>query len=289
MTAPAIVSGLSQIADRYDVVLCDVWGVIHNGRESFPDACAALTWFQQTRGPVVLISNSPRPSSDVVHQLRGLGVPDSAWSGFVTSGDATRDELTKRAPGPAWGVGPARDGPLYEGTGVELCETPEEAAFVSCTGPFDDEKDTPEDYRERFEICVSRGLSMVCANPDRVVQRGNKLIYCAGALADLYEELGGAVAMCGKPYAPIYASTLAEAARLSGKTLDTSRVLAIGDGIPTDVKGANAQGLDVLFVASGIHGKEASDHEGRLDPERVEALLRLGEASARWATADLLW
>ncbi|HWE45506.1 MAG TPA: TIGR01459 family HAD-type hydrolase [Caulobacteraceae bacterium] len=289
MTAPAIVSGLSEIADRYDVVLCDVWGVIHNGRESFPDACAALTTFQQKRGPVVLISNSPRPSSDVVHQLRGLKVPDGAWSGFVTSGDATREELARLAPGPAWGVGPARDGPLYEGTGVELCETPEEAAFVSCTGPFDDDKDTPEDYRERFEICVQRGLSMVCANPDRVVQRGNKLIYCAGALADLYEELGGAVAMCGKPFAPIYASTLAGAARLHGKPLDMARVLAIGDGIPTDVKGANNQGLDVLFVASGIHGKETADHEGRLDPERVEALLRLGEAHARWAMADLVW
>ena len=289
MTATAIVSGLSEIADRYDVVLCDVWGVIHNGRESFPDACAALTTFQQTRGPVVLISNSPRPSSDVVHQLRGLGVPDSAWSAFVTSGDATRDELAKRAPGRAWGVGPARDGPLYEGTGVELCETPEEAAFVSCTGPFDDEKDTPEDYRERFELCVQRGLPMVCANPDRVVQRGNKLIYCAGALADLYEELGGEVFMCGKPYAPIYASTLAAAQRLAGKPLDRARLLAIGDGIPTDVKGGNGQGLDVLFVASGIHGKEAADHEGRLDPERVEALLRLGEASARWAIGDLAW
>jgi ribonucleotide monophosphatase NagD (HAD superfamily) len=129
----------------------------------------------------------------------------------------------------------------------------------------------------------------VCANPDRVVQRGNKLIYCAGALADLYEELGGDVAMCGKPYAPIYASTLAGAERLHGKPLDMGRVLAIGDGIPTDVLGANRQGLDVLFVASGIHGKEAADHEGHLDPERVEALLRLGEASARWASADLVW
>jgi HAD superfamily hydrolase (TIGR01459 family) len=289
MTAPAIVSGLSEIADRYDVVLCDVWGVIHNGRESFPAACAALERFQKARGPVVLISNSPRPSSDVVHQLRALGVPDSCWSGFVTSGDATRELIAKLAPGPAWGVGPARDGPLYEGTGVELCETPEEAVFVSCTGPFDDEKDTPEDYRERFETCVARKLTMICANPDRVVQRGSKLIYCAGSLADLYEELGGEVVMCGKPYAPIYASTLAGAAQVRGKPLDTARVLAIGDGIPTDILGANRQGLDVLFVASGIHRKDAADHDGKLDPERVEALLRLGEAHATWATFDLAW
>ncbi len=289
MTAPAIISGLAEIADQYDVILSDVWGVIHNGREAFPAACSALERFQSERGPVVLISNSPRPSSDVVHQLRGLKVPDTAWSGFVTSGDATREELKRRAPGPAWGVGPARDGPLYEGTGVELCETPEEAAFVSCTGPFDDEKDTPEDYRERFELCVKRGLAMVCANPDRVVQRGSKLIYCAGALADLYEELGGTVAMCGKPYAPIYAATLAEAEKRLGRPLDLTRVLAIGDGIPTDILGANRQKLDVLFVANGIHGKEAADHEGRLDPERIDALLTLGEAHARWATGDLVW
>jgi HAD superfamily hydrolase (TIGR01459 family) len=186
-------------------------------------------------------------------------------------------------------VGPARDGPLYEGTGVDLCETPEEASFVSCTGPFDDEKDTPEDYRERFELCVARGLSMVCANPDRVVQRGSKLIYCAGALADLYASLGGEVAMCGKPYEPIYAATIAEAIRLRGGMLDLQRVLCVGDGIPTDLLGANRQNLDVLFVANGIHGKEAADDQGRLDPERIEALLTLGEAKSRWATGDLTW
>src|SRR5262249_38899061 len=160
---------------------------------------------QKERGPVVLISNSPRPSSDVVHQLRALGVPDTCWSGFVTSGDATRELIAKRAPGPAWGLRPPRDGPLYEGSAVELCETPEGALSVRCTAAFDDEKDTPEDYRERFETWVARKLTMICANPDRVVQGGSKLISCAGSLADLYEELGGEVVMCGKPYAPIYA------------------------------------------------------------------------------------
>jgi HAD superfamily hydrolase (TIGR01459 family) len=289
MTAPAILDRFGPIADRYDVLLCDVWGVIHNGRENFPEACQALVRFRQERGPVVLISNSPRPSKDVVHQLRALGVPDDAWSGFVTSGDATRDALAERAPGPAWAVGPARDAPLYEGTGVEYAETPEEAAFVSCTGPFDDEKDTPEDYRERFESCVSRDLEMVCANPDRVVQRGDKLIYCAGALADLYAELGGRVTMAGKPFSPIYQSALSGAATLLGRPLDTQRVLAVGDGIPTDVLGANNQGLPVLFVAAGIHGRESEDAAGRLDPAKVEALLAGAEVKADWAIRDLIW
>ncbi len=287
--APVPIAGLSAIADRYDVLLCDVWGVIHNGRESFPEACEALTRFRETRGPVVLISNSPRPSKDVTHQLAALGVPEQAWSGFVTSGDATRDELSARAPGPAWAVGPTRDAPLYEGTGVGFAETPEEATFVSCTGPFDDDKDTPEDYRERFETCVKLGLDMVCANPDRVVQRGSKLIYCAGALADLYMELGGQTVMAGKPYAPIYMSALSGAAALLGRPLDMSRVLAIGDGIPTDILGANIQGLPVLFVAAGIHGEECSDETGALDPARVEALLSGASVKADWALKDLTW
>jgi HAD superfamily hydrolase (TIGR01459 family) len=287
--APIVLDRFEPIADRYDVLLCDVWGVIHNGRESFPAACAALVEFRKTRGPVVLISNSPRPSKDVVHQLRALGVPDEAWSGFVTSGDATRDALAERAPGPAWAVGPARDAPLYEGTGVEYAETPEEAAFVSCTGPFDDEKDTPEDYRERFEICVARDLEMVCANPDRVVQRGDKLIYCAGALADLYAELGGRVSMAGKPFSPIYQSALSGAATLLGRPLDTARVLAVGDGIPTDVLGANNQGLPVLFVAAGIHGQESAGADGQLDPAKVEALLSNAQVKADWAIRDLVW
>ena len=184
------ISGLSRIADRYDIVLCDVWGVIHNGRESFPAACDALAVFQAERGPVVLISNAPRPSAAVHDQLRMLGVPDAAWSGFVTSGDATRALLAARAPGPVWKLGPDRDDPLYAGLDLEFSGL-EAAAFICCTGPFDDLTETPEDYRERFEAAAARRLAFICANPDRVVQRGDQLIYCAGALADLYARLGG--------------------------------------------------------------------------------------------------
>jgi HAD superfamily hydrolase (TIGR01459 family) len=238
---------------------------------------------------VVLVSNSPRPSQDVVLQLRHLQVPDAAWSAFVTSGDATRNALIERAPGPAWAVGPARDGPLYEGMGMELVETPEEAAFVSCTGPFDDETDVPEDYLGRFQTCVAAGLDMICANPDKVVQRGDKLIYCAGALADLYAELGGTVIMAGKPHPMIYDLARTAAAQLLDRPLDPKRILAIGDGIPTDVLGANREELDVLFVAAGIHARDAEDKQGRLDPERTAALLRQYDASAGYVMRDLVW
>ncbi len=287
MSTPQTPQGLSDLIDHYDVLLSDVWGVIHNGRESFPAACAALARWRAERGPVILISNSPRPSADVVAQLDALGVPREAWSAFVTSGDATRLLLAERAPGPAWRLGPDRDAPLYEGLGLSF-ESLEKAAFIACTGPIDDETEGPGDYQDRFEGAAARGLEMVCANPDIVVQRGDKLIYCGGALAQLYETLGGKVVMAGKPHAPIYELCVAEAERLSGGPVERSRMLCIGDGVATDVKGANAQGLDVLFIAAGIHGGETITPEG-LDAAAVESLLRQEGAQARWAMADLAW
>jgi HAD superfamily hydrolase (TIGR01459 family) len=283
-----LIDGLSDIADRYDVLLCDVWGVIHNGREAFRGPCAALARWRAERGPVVLISNSPRPASDVAHQLDALGVPRAAWSAFVTSGDATRALLLERAPGPAWRIGPERDAPLYAGLGLRFAD-PEEAAFIAVTGPNDDEVETPEDYRAHLTQAASRRLPMICANPDIVVQRGDKLIYCGGALAQLYQAIGGEAVMAGKPHAPIYELSLAETERLMDRPVDPARVLAIGDGVVTDVKGANAMGLDVLFIAAGIHGDAAMGADGRLDPAKVEAMLSAEGASAAYAMADLAW
>jgi HAD superfamily hydrolase (TIGR01459 family) len=287
MTAPALPSGLSQLSDRYDVLLCDVWGVIHNGREAFPAACAALARWRAEHGPVVLISNSPRPNQGVIDQLDELGAPRAAWSDIATSGDATRALLAERAPGPAWMLGPDRDAPLYEGLGLNFT-SPDRARFIACTGPFDDEVETPADYRERFEAAAARDLEMICANPDIVVQRGAKLIYCGGALARLYEDLGGRVRMAGKPHKPIYDLALAKAEALAGRPIPRERVLCLGDGIATDVLGANAQGLDVLFVANGIHGAETVG-AGGLDASAVERLLAKDGARADYAMADLTW
>lgn len=272
------ISGLSRIADRYDVLLCDVWGVIHNGRESFPAACDALSIFQADRGPVVLISNAPRPAAAVYDQLRMLGVPDAAWSGFVTSGDATRGLLQRYAPGPVFALGPERDAPLYEDLDLAFAGL-EEAKVICCTGPFDDTTETPEDYRERLTYAAGKALPMICANPDKVVQRGDALIYCAGALADLYAELGGEVLMAGKPYAATYERALFEAERLRGQPIDKARVLCIGDGMGTDVKGANNQGLDCLYISSGIHAAEGD----------TEDLLARAGVHAEWSLAGLVW
>ncbi|MES2896228.1 MAG: TIGR01459 family HAD-type hydrolase [Pseudomonadota bacterium] len=287
MTAPKLISGLAELSDRYDVLLSDVWGVIHNGRESFPDACAALVKWRAERGPVILISNAPRPSSAVHEQLDQLGVPREAWSAFVSSGDATRLMLGARAPGPAWAIGPDRDAPLYEGLDLTFAG-PDEAVFISCTGPYDDEVEGPDDYEARFKATIARGLPMICANPDIVVQRGDRLIYCGGALAQRYAELGGEVIMAGKPFAPIYGLCLAEAEVILGRAVDHSRVLCIGDAVATDAKGANDQGLDVLFIASGIHGAETIGPDG-LDAQAVGSLLAKDGARASYAIADLAW
>ncbi|MDB5446306.1 MAG: putative sugar phosphatase of the superfamily [Phenylobacterium sp.] len=287
MSLPDRPAGLAEIAARYDVLLCDVWGVVHNGRESFPAACAAMARFKAERGPVILISNAPRPCGPLVEQLDGLGVPREAWSCVVTSGDATRKLLAARTPGPVWKLGPDRDWPLYAGIPLQEADLAH-AAFICCTGPFDDENDEPEDYRERFLGAVARGLEMICANPDIVVQRGDRLIYCGGALAQLYESLGGRVLMAGKPYPAIYDLALSEAAELLVRPPERARVLCVGDGLPTDIRGANAQALDALFIASGIHAGETLGPDG-LNLTAVADLMRQEGLSARWAMADLVW
>ncbi len=249
MTQPHALPGLSAVAADYDILLCDVWGVIHNGRESWPEACNALTRFNEEGGHVVLISNSPRPALDVIAQLDGLGVPRSSWKAFVTSGDATRAELARRAPGPALIIGPARD-------------------VVPATGSAAPNPDA-----------VPGGEPVVVVGLGRF----------GGALADVYESLGGRVTMAGKPYGPIYALSLIEAERLMGKAVDRSRVLCIGDGVITDVLGANQQALDCLFIAQGIHGDAARGEDGLIDPARAAALLTPETAYARYAALDLKW
>ncbi len=285
MPSPQLIEGLSAIADGYDAVLCDVWGVIHNGVAAFPAACEALARFGAQHGPVVLISNAPRPGADIVPQLDALGVPRVAWSGLVTSGDATRAMLADRVGRPVWAIGPERDAPLYAGLDLAFAG-PEDAAYLCCTGLIDDEHETAADYAAPLTVAVHRGLTMICANPDRVVQRGDRLIPCAGALADLYESLGGAVLMAGKPHAPIYALALGEAERLAGRPLDRARVLCIGDGVQTDVAGAAAQALDCLFVADGIHAADLTA-DGRLSAERAEAFLTAAGTTAKWLTGSL--
>lgn len=289
MAPPALPSGLSELARSYDAVLCDVWGVIHNGRDAFPEACAALIRFRREQGPVVLISNAPRPSRVLYGQLAGVGVPSDAWSAFVTSGDATRALLEERAPGPVWKLGPERDDPLYEGLGLEFADRIEDAAFICATGPFDEETESAEDYRSRLEIARARDLELICANPDRMVQKGDRLVLCAGAIADLYQGMGGRVLMAGKPHAPIYRRAMRELEAQLGRAPDPARVLCIGDGVGTDVLGAHRQGLDCLFLWGGVHAADLTRGEEAASAEHAAAFLAEHEVLAKYAMPALVW
>lgn len=273
------ISALSDISGRYDVILCDVWGVVHNGVAAFSEASEALMAARRRGVTVVLLTNSPRPNPGVLTQLRGLGVPDEAHDRIVTSGDVTR-ALIAAAARRIFFIGADRDLPLVNGLDVELVGA-DAAETIVCSGFFDDETETPEDYRATLSGLAARKVPFICANPDLVVERGDRLIPCAGALAALYRELGGETAIAGKPYPAIYRAALSEAKALRG-SLDPRRVICIGDGMPTDVKGAQDFGLDLLYISGGIHAGDYTA-DGRIDERKLKAfLVREGATPTAW-------
>ena len=293
MTAPLLTDHFAMLAPNYDAVLSDVWGVVHNGVVATPEACEALTRFREMGRTVVLISNAPRPGAQVRKFLDHLKVPHSAYDAIVTSGDVTRDVVAKRAGQKFYLIGPERDHTIFTGLDIPPFSTPEDAEYVVCTGLFDDERETADDYRERLVQLRARNLFMLCANPDGVVERGDKLVYCAGALADAYAELGGEVYYAGKPYRTLYDLALAETEKarvargLTG-TPPLKRVLAIGDSVRTDLKGANDLGADCLFVTAGIHAEELGSRE---DPD-LAALGTIFAAAGQMpkaVTRKLVW
>ena len=280
---PRPIAGFREIAEGYDAALVDIWGVIHNGVEPYHAAVEACRRFRAERGPVVLLSNSPRRSVDIPAQFAQVGVQEDCYDGIVTSGDATRAVLAARAPGPALAIGPERDRGIY--AGLDLTFAPlEEAAFISCTGLYDDATEGPEDYAALLRAARARNLDMVCANPDIIVERGGQRIYCAGAIAQAYEECGGNVILCGKPHAPIYELARAELARLK-PGLD--RIIAVGDGPGTDVRGAAGQGLDCFFISRGAFAQEIDAAGGGGDA--VASVLASYETSAAFAAPALAW
>ena len=272
------ISNFSEITAHYDVVLSDVWGVVHNGIDAFPAACKALVDARAAGVTVVLITNSPRPSPGVISQLRLLGVPDEAYDRIVTSGDVTR-HLIAEGPKKVFLLGPERDMPLLDGLDVQVVGQDEADAIV-CTGFFDDEKEVPEDYHDMLVAFQKRDVPFICANPDLVVERGHRIIPCAGAIAAYYEELGGSSRIAGKPHYPIYDEALASARELRGE-FARDRVIAIGDGMPTDVRGAISQGLDLLYISAGIHVNEYTIN-GAIDEAVMNAWLKREGASPRW-------
>jgi len=273
---------MQDLSDRYPVWLCDVWGVVHDGVESFPPALDALRRHRRNGGVVILVTNAPRRRGDIAQQLGELHVDETCYDTVVTSGDATRELVSRHAGGNVFHLGPERDTALIAGLDVGFGPL-ERADAVLCTGLFDDTVESPDDYRDLLARIRARDLNFICANPDRIVRRGSALIYCAGALAERYAVIGGRVVMAGKPHPPIYELARVEAGKHLGKLPDKSQMLAVGDGPETDIAGAAAFGIDALLIAGGISHGHAPDELAKAVGERIPG------ARIVSALAELKW
>lgn len=262
-----VLTTIAPLAADTDAWLVDIWGVMHDGVRPYQAAVAACRTFRHRGGTVLLLSNAPRPAPSVVQQLRRIGVADDAYCAVLSSGDAARAMIADLRGRGVLHIGPERDLPIFEGLGVELVALDAAAAIV-CTGLRDDETETPGDYTGELSKALRRGLPMICANPDLKVERAGKLVWCAGGIAAAYQAMGGDVRYAGKPHAPIYAQARDMIARLRGADVGNARLLAIGDGIKTDIAGALDAGIRAVFVASGVHVADA----GAIDAATLDAL-----------------
>jgi HAD superfamily hydrolase (TIGR01459 family) len=287
VTTPPLTAHFATLAPRYDVLLCDVWGVVHNGVAATEESCAALIRFRSQGSTVVLITNAPRPGDFVQAFIDALKVPREAYDGIVSSGDVTRSLVAARAGQRVFHVGPERDLPIFEGLDVEIAPI-ERADFAVCSGLYDDTRETPQDYAKLIDEMHARKLAMICANPDVVVERGDHLVYCAGAIADLYAHSGGHVIYAGKPYRPIYEQAIARAQGLRGRAVDHARVMAIGDSVRTDLKGAADFNIDSLFVTAGIHAQELGGRD-EPDPTALHNFLAAAGVSPTAVMRRLEW
>ncbi len=279
-----VLSGVSAVIDQYELCLCDIWGVVHNGVRPFATACDALARMRAGGVTVVLVSNAPRPRSEIAIQLGKLGVPGDAFDAIVTSGDVARDLIAHRAGQPLYHLGPPRDLPLMAGLDAPRVEAAE-AHYVLCTGLFDDETETAESYTEQLADFAHRGLTLICANPDLVVDRGGRIVPCAGSLAVAYEKLGGKAIYAGKPHAPIYDLAIRLGQELRGETIAKPRILAIGDAIRTDIAGAAQYGLASLMCVAGIHAEEMAG----LSEEALEGWFGRQSHRPNYAMPHLAW
>ncbi|HZO44258.1 MAG TPA: TIGR01459 family HAD-type hydrolase [Xanthobacteraceae bacterium] len=280
-------SHFATVAPDYDVLLSDVWGVVHNGVAATPNACDALRQFRERGGTVVLITNAPRPGEFVQKFIDGLHVPRDSYDAIVSSGDVTRALIIERAGERVAHIGPARDIPIFEGLDAAVVPV-ESADYVVCSGLYDDTTEGPDDYDDVIATMLARKLPMICANPDIVVERGEHLVYCAGAIADRYAAKGGDVTYAGKPYRPIYDQAMAAARKARGRDTAHNRVLAIGDSVRTDLKGSVAFGIDCLFVTAGIHAEELG---GRHTPDAtaINAMFKDAQVAPKFVMQQLVW
>ena len=272
-----IINSLAEISERYDALFCDLWGCVHDGLRAFPAAVEALRAFKAQGGTVVLVTNAPRPRASVAKQLDRLGVPADCWDVIATSGDSARAAMFEGVVGQkVWHIGEPHDAPFFEK--MKLLENPVEiekveldaAEGIVCTGPFDPMAD-PAVMRPQFLLAKTKGLKLLCANPDIVVDRGETREWCAGALAQLYTEMGGESLYFGKPHPPIYDLARRRLQQI-GRPVPDERILAVGDGIATDVLGGMGENLDTLFISGGL-AREETGTTDQPDPAKLAQFL----------------
>jgi HAD superfamily hydrolase (TIGR01459 family) len=287
-SVPPVLSHAGPLLERYCVIFCDVWGVVHNGVAAFEDACRALEKFRANGGTVILVSNAPVPKQRVADMLESRHVPQSAWDDIVSSGDIALAHVEMRGFTRLYCIGPRdRDQALFGALKARSVPLPEAEAII-CTGLNDDRREKPDDYRGLLEEALTLRLPFVCANPDLVVDVGGTLLYCAGAIADLYAHMGGAVYWAGKPHLNSYETAHARAEALRDENVPRDKILVIGDSLRTDMKGAETFGANALFIASGIHRHETMDGIS-LSAKGVADLFVPGSPPAIGAMAKLRW
>lgn len=278
-----IIEKLASISQNYDALFVDLWGCLHNGIEPFVDAVEAL---REYNGTVLLLTNSPRPNTGVAPQLEQIGVPAEIYDGIVSSGDSAQFAMASGVVGrKVHHLGPERDLGFFEGIDVERVPL-EQAEGIVCTGLFDDRSETPDDYRLTILTGVNSGLKLLCANPDIAVDVGNQRIYCAGAIAQAYSEAGGESLYFGKPHPPIYQLAFKRLREIAGHTIEPERILCIGDGINTDIRGGMAENLDTLFITGGLAASEIS-HEDGPDAAELERFLKSHQLSPTYVIGHL--
>jgi len=288
-----IIPSLAAVGRAYDAVYCDLWGCLHDGTRAYPEAVAALQAYRARGGAVVLLTNSPRPAVDVARQVDRLGAPRDCYDVIVSSGDAAQAAMAAGQFGRrVFHIGPPRDESFFrhpDGTPIDVERVPlEEAQGIVCTGLFDDRTETPEDYRAILLCGRTRGLKLLCANPDIVVDAGDTRLYCAGAIAAAYSAGGGRSYYFGKPHPPIYALARDRLAAERGLEPAAEDILCIGDGIATDIEGAMGEGLDAVFIAGGLAAADTgTTAETGPDPERLEEFLAAARMAPRYAMGRL--
>ena len=286
--APPILDRAGEVLSRYDVLFCDVWGVVHNGITAFEGACAALKRFRAEGGTVILVSNAPVPKHRVADMLASRHVPRDSWDDIVSSGDIALTHIAERGFSKLYCIGPQdRDQALFKALKARSVPLDEAEAIV-CTGLNDDRHETPETYRPLLGAARKLILPFVCANPDLIVDVGGTILYCAGAIADIYQHMGGPVFWAGKPHLSAYETAHHKAEALRDSNVPRAKCLVIGDAIRTDLKGAQNFGCDALFVASGIHRHETMD-EDKLSTIKLAALFPPGTPTALGAMVELVW